>query len=273
MAVSRPEFVILGAGALGSIIGAHLARAGRSVMMLARGQRARDIERDGLRIRGLAEFTQQVPVLNDPSRFVAADVLIIATKAIATGATLAAIRGASVQSVFSVQNGIMKNDHLIATWGVGAALGALADTSGELLPSGEVLFTRNEQLRIGEIAGGHSVRAQRIAASIDAAGVRTGAVPDIESLEWSKFAAWTGLMSLSVATRAETWKFLCDPDLALIAARLVREVAPAGRDSRRVPRARGRRNDSGRRRTTQGDRPPAPHVDTAGSERRPTSGG
>ena len=153
MAVSRPEFVILGAGALGSIIGAHLARAGRSVMMLARGQRARDIERDGLRIRGLAEFTQQVAVLNDPLRFVAADVLIIATKAIATAATLAAIQGASVQSVFSVQNGIMKNDHLIATWGVGAALGALADTSGELLPSGEVLFTRNEQLRIGEIAG------------------------------------------------------------------------------------------------------------------------
>ncbi|MGH8301247.1 MAG: ketopantoate reductase family protein, partial [Steroidobacteraceae bacterium] len=34
------EFAILGAGAIGSILGAHLARAGHSVIIIARGDRA-----------------------------------------------------------------------------------------------------------------------------------------------------------------------------------------------------------------------------------------
>ena len=34
------KIVILGAGALGTVLGAHLARAGEDVTLLARGQRA-----------------------------------------------------------------------------------------------------------------------------------------------------------------------------------------------------------------------------------------
>ena len=34
------KIVILGAGALGSVLGAHLTRAGEDVTLLARGQRA-----------------------------------------------------------------------------------------------------------------------------------------------------------------------------------------------------------------------------------------
>ena len=32
------DFAVLGAGAMGSILGGHLARAGHSVVMLARGE-------------------------------------------------------------------------------------------------------------------------------------------------------------------------------------------------------------------------------------------
>ena len=48
------DFAILGAGAIGSILGAHLARAGHRVVMLARGSRATYLEQHGLAIRGLA---------------------------------------------------------------------------------------------------------------------------------------------------------------------------------------------------------------------------
>jgi 2-dehydropantoate 2-reductase len=118
----------------------------------------------------------------------------------------------------------MKNDQLSAAWGRERVLGALANTSGELLPDGEVLFTRNEQLCIGELDGGVSARAARIAKIIDDSGVRAGAVGDIQSLEWSKFAAWAGMMVSAVTTRAVTWKYLTDPDSALVLARLVREI-------------------------------------------------
>jgi 2-dehydropantoate 2-reductase len=228
------EFAILGAGAIGSIIGAHLARSGHTVAMLARGRRAEDIERRGIRIKGLTEFSQRVPVLTDLSQFSGADVLIVATKTHGTEAALAPLLHAKIGVAFSIQNGLMKNEQLAAAWGRERVLGALADTSGELLPSGETLFTRNEQLYIGELTSGDSIRARRIAGIIDGSGVRTSAVSDIESLEWSKFAAWAGLMVLSVTTRAVTWKYLIDPDSALVLARMVREVGALAA-ARKIP--------------------------------------
>src|SRR6185437_12182716 len=225
MTTGKLEFAILGAGAIGSIIGAHLARSGQTVTMLARGRRAQEIEQQGLRIRGLVEFTQRVSVLTDVSTFEGADVLIVATKTHGTEASLAPLKGARIGTALSIQNGLMKNGLLAAVWGTEHVLGALANTSGEQLPTGETLFTRNEQLCVGELAGGVSARAQRIAAAINDSGVRAVAVADIESLEWSKFASWAALMVLSVTTRSVTWKYLIDRDAALVLARIVREVA------------------------------------------------
>jgi 2-dehydropantoate 2-reductase len=224
MAQAQAEYAILGAGALGSIIGAHLARSGRSVLMLARGQRARDIETMGVRITGLANFSQPVRVLADASQFRSAEVLIVATKTHGTDEALQSIRHAEIGVAFSVQNGLMKDDQLAEVFGRGHVLGALADTSGELLPTGEALFTRNEQIYIGELDGGISERADRVASVMGSSGVRTRAVTGIEGLEWSKFAAWAGMMVLSVTTRAATWKFLTDPGTALVVVRLVREI-------------------------------------------------
>jgi 2-dehydropantoate 2-reductase len=218
------EFAILGAGAIGSIIGAHLARAGHAVVMLARGARADTLQARGLSIRGLSEFTIPVPVLRDPRSLKGAANLIVATKTPGTSAALAALAHASFDLTFSIQNGPQKDELLARAFGRERVLGALADTSGELLPDGDVLFTRNVSIYVGELGGGLSERAQRLARTIDAAGVACSASAHIETLEWSKFCAWAGLMALSVITRAATWKFLSDPDAALLLVRLVREV-------------------------------------------------
>jgi 2-dehydropantoate 2-reductase len=222
--MAEVEFAILGAGAIGSILGAHLARAGHSVLMLARGRRAQQIAADGLRLTGLAEFAQPVPALSEPAQFTGAAALIVATKTYGTAAALAALRGAAVGVALSIQNGLMKNALLADVFGSPRVLGALANLSGELLPSGEVLFTRNTRLYIGELDGSDSARARAIAATIDAAGVRSSAAPEILSLEWSKFAAWAPMMILSVTTRALTWKYLLDDGAARVLVRLVREV-------------------------------------------------
>lgn len=218
------EFAIAGAGALGSIIGAHLARAGHSVLMLVRERRAQQIAQQGLCIKGLVEFSQPVPTLTEASRLNGAAVLIIATKTYATEAILASLRGVNIGVAFSIQNGMMKDDLLAAAFGRERVLGSLADISGEMLGSGEVLFTRNHNLFVGELDGSDSTRARHIASTIDAAGVRMRADPDILSLEWSKFAAWSAMMALSVTTRALTWKYLIDPGTAQVAVRVVREV-------------------------------------------------
>lgn len=222
--MDNAEFAILGAGAIGSIIGAHLAHAGRSVIMLARERRALQIRQRGLRIRGLVEFSQPVPVLTDPAQLRACGVLIVAIKTHATEAALAPLSGAAVASALSIQNGMLKDQQLAHAFGAQSVLGAVADTSGELLDNGDVMFTRNANLYVGELDGSDSRRAREIASTVNASGVHSKAVTDIQSLEWSKFAAWAGMMVLSVTTRAATWKYAVDPGAALVLARIVREV-------------------------------------------------
>lgn len=220
----KAQFAILGAGAIGSIIGAHLARAGHSVVMLARGRRGEHVEREGLRITGLADFTVRTPTIVDPSRFAGAETLIVATKTIGTGEALDALRSAPIDVAFSIQNGLWKNDQLVRSFGRERVLGSLANTSGELMPSGEVLFTRNVNIFVGELDGGDSERARAIATAIEASGVRSTAVPNILEREWTKFVGWTGLMAMSVVTRASTGAYLSDPDCAALLVRLAREM-------------------------------------------------
>jgi len=214
---------------MGSILGAHLARAGHRVTMLARGERAAELERHGLRIRGLTEFSTPVHTMRDPESLASAAVLIVATKTPGTGAALAPLRSARLGVALSIQNGPLKNELLSEAFGAQRVLGALADTSGELLPDGEVLFTRNVNIMIGELDGTESTRARELARTIDASGVRAASTREIVTLEWSKFCVWVGLMALSVATRAETWKYLSDPDAALLLVRLVREMGALAR--------------------------------------------
>src|SRR5215204_3186483 len=106
------NFTILGAGAIGSILGAHLARAGHSVVMLARGKRAQQVRSEGLRIRGLGEFSVPVQVIENPAELLRTDVLIIATKTLGTAASLATLSHLDLDAAFSIQNGVQKNDLL-----------------------------------------------------------------------------------------------------------------------------------------------------------------
>jgi 2-dehydropantoate 2-reductase len=218
------ELAILGAGAMGSILGAHLARAGHSVAMLARGRRAEQVRAEGLRLTGLAPFAVPIEVIDDPVRLRETHVLIVATKAIGTAESLKPLAGAKIGRAFSIQNGVLKNDLLAAAFGAPHVLGALANMSGELKPSGEVLFTRNAGLQIGALDGDVPRAVRTLAETIDSSGVRCAAVPDVAAREWSKFAAWVGMAGAAITTRAVTWKYLVDPDAALVVVRLIREM-------------------------------------------------
>ncbi|HEV8018292.1 MAG TPA: 2-dehydropantoate 2-reductase [Steroidobacteraceae bacterium] len=218
------DFAILGAGAMGSVVGAHLARAGHAVVMLARGERATYLEKNGLTVTGLAQFTTPVHTLRDPRSLAGAGTLIVATKTPGTAEALRALQHARFEVTLSIQNGPLKNELLAQAFGRERVLGALADTSGELLPGGEVLFTRNVCIYVGELDGGESARAQRLAHTLESSGVRAAATAEIQTLEWSKFCAWVGLMALAVTTRALTWKFMVDEDAARLLVRLVREM-------------------------------------------------
>ena len=219
------KFAILGAGALGTILGAHLSRAGHEVAMIVRGDRLRTLQRQGLVLNGLSEIRARPTIIDDPQKLRETGTLIIATKAIDTSAALETLRHVRIDQAFSVQNGVLKNELLAGVFGYSRVIGAMADFSGELLANGEVKFTRNVSLHLGEEKGGASPRVDELAAAIDGAGVRCAAASNIRTREWSKYAGWIAQFPLAVLTRQITWKFLMDERSAMVIVRIVREAA------------------------------------------------
>jgi 2-dehydropantoate 2-reductase len=218
------KIIVLGAGALGSIIGAHLVRAGDDVVFIARGHRAAFLQQHGIVITGLVDFAVPVTVITQPYEIQEADVLLVTVKTYDTEPALASVRHLRVGSVLSVQNGVLKNEQLAHVFGWEQVLGAAATVSGEVLPDGTVRFTLNERLALGELPAGTSERAQALVATLVRAGLRAVVSPHIQSVEWSKYVAVAGLMAVAGLTRLATAQFLNDPEGALLMARLAQEL-------------------------------------------------
>jgi 2-dehydropantoate 2-reductase len=219
------NIVILGAGALGSILAAHLIEADHKVALIARGRRAKQVSDNGLLVGGLSEIKARCEVLSEKDAVPDAELLIVTVKTYDIESAIAPLASRKFDSVFSVANGVLKNTQLAQCFDVPAVLGCMADTSGELLASGEVRFTRNICLHIGEFDGELSRRATTIAAAINSSGVNTVAQDNIQTIEWSKFVGWVALLILAVSTQRETGKFLADRNCAHLAAMIIHEMA------------------------------------------------
>lgn len=219
------KFVIVGAGALGSIIAGHLVKAGQDVCLVARGKRAADLKNKGIALTDIVDVSVPCMVVENIREIKAADVLIIAVKTYDMDGVLADVDHLDVACVLSVQNGVMKNEQLAVVFGKEKVLGAAAFFSGELMLDGAVSFTLNSRFCIGEWPQGTSQRVDDIVSVVADAGINCEAVPKIQSIEWSKFTGWVGMMAPAVLTRVETYKFLSHVQTATICARMMREVA------------------------------------------------
>ena len=217
------KFVIIGAGALGSVFAGHLARAGEDVSLIARGARARYLNEQGITVTGLADFNVDCRVITEPRDIQQADVLIVAVKTYDTASALESVRHLEVPVVLSLQNGVLKDIQLADTFGYQNTLGAAVFTSAEMTAEGPVSFTVN-QLYVGELPEGTSKRVQRLVEVLVAAGIAAEELPHIQTTEWCKFAGWVGAMAASVLTRLATHKFFSDSDSAMVCSRLIRET-------------------------------------------------
>ncbi|MDA0770513.1 MAG: hypothetical protein BZY79_04855 [SAR202 cluster bacterium Casp-Chloro-G4] len=219
------KFAVLGVGALGSIIAAHLIKAGYDVQVIARGSRAAHLKGHGFTITGLSDINVPCTVVTDPMLLTDVDVLIITVKTYDMDEALASVAHVNARSVLSVQNGVMKDEQISEVFGQQATLGVATAASGELRPNGEVEFTINESIYIGELLGEKTQRVHEIVDALVKSGVGAQVSDHIVSMEWSKFVPWMAIVAMSALTRLETYKFLSDPDHSHLMAGLLREIA------------------------------------------------
>ena len=76
------RFIIYGAGAVGSLFGAYLARAGQNVILIGRELHVDKIRRDGLRVKTADDgFVVPLPAVTMPSdiEYQESDIIFLTT--------------------------------------------------------------------------------------------------------------------------------------------------------------------------------------------------
>ena len=111
------RFVVLGAGAIGGVVGGRLAQHGHDVLLIARGANYEAIRTNGLRIESPDDVvTVNVPVVDDPSRISwrSDDILLLATKTQDTEDALRNLASAPrTLPIFCAQNSV-ENERIAA---------------------------------------------------------------------------------------------------------------------------------------------------------------
>jgi 2-dehydropantoate 2-reductase len=227
------KIVIVGAGALGSVIGGCLARAGEEVTLVdIANPHLEAIARKGVQVTGFQDFFAPVRATDRPAEIKEADFLLFLTKSMDTEKALEGVSHLPIQYASSIQNGVAKDERLAKVFGKEKVLGGLTLIAAQRPEPGVVEWTSEGITYFGEMSGGSSPRVSHLVEVFQRAGLKAEAKENILSVEWSKFIPWAVTGMMSALTRLPFPRILQTPELASLLVRMVRELS-------RIPAARG----------------------------------
>ena len=229
MANESLRVAMLGAGGVGGVYGGELSRAGHAVAFLARGGNLDAIRSRGLEVRTPeGAFTAAVDAADDPASLGARDLAILAVKtysleSILPAARLLAGRGATILPLL---NGVDAAERLVAG-GVPkeSILGGLTSVSAARVAPGVVERRSTfQRVTVGELGGGASDRARRVAAALGSAGIETSVSEDIVLDLWRKLAFISSMAAACGLSRSPVSAMREAPYGMLLFERAVNEV-------------------------------------------------
>ncbi len=200
---STPDYVVVGAGAIGGTVGARLVSDGQSVLFCdVAVDHVRAINSDGLRIEGPVEQLRvQAPAVIPADLPTDLHRVLLSVKAQDTAAALRDLtsRLAPDGFVVSLQNGL--NESVIAhTVGETRTVGGFVNFGADYIEPGRIFFGGHGAFFIGELDGRPSDRVANLVRDIRYAH----ATDNIFGYLWSKLAyaailAATAVSDLSMA--------------------------------------------------------------------------
>ena len=242
---------VMGAGAIGAYMGAKLARAGAEVSLVARGAHLAAMRANGVRlITEDGEFVERPVCTDDPAELGPQDYVILALKA------------HSVPGCVEMMQPLLGNDTAIVTavngipyWyfhGHGGALaGATLETvdpggkqwkrlrperaigcvvypATEVVEPGVVKHIYGDKFPIGEPNGQRSERIERLAALLEAAGLKAPIRDNIRDEIWLKLWGNLCFNPISALTHATLDAIAHDPGTRAIARTMMLEAKTIG---------------------------------------------
>jgi len=228
------RIAVIGAGGIGAIYGASLAKAGADVIFVARGAHLAAMREHGLKIEGDRGEMHVSPAhaTDDPSSIGPVDVVLFCVKlwdVESAGAAIRPIVGPKT-AVIPLQNGVDAHERLIPVLGREAVMGGTAFVTGSIIAPGVVRQTgAYQRMTFGELDGTISPRGKCLAELCAAAGFEGILSPDVLVPLWDKFTMLVPLANVNALTRAPLGKYRADPDSWSLVEGSVHETVAVGR--------------------------------------------
>jgi 2-dehydropantoate 2-reductase len=201
------RIAVVGTGALGSLYAGYLARSGEEVYAI-------DIKEDiisairssGIRIVEPEGNEVSIPLKKatlNPEEIGKADLVILLPK---SRQTQDAARNARClfgpETVgLTVQNGLGNPETIEAIVGKGKILAGVTMNASTYLGPGRMLYAGRGETALGEMRGGPSPRAEKIAAAFNKAGLSTHVSPEVWNEVWGKLLVNAGVNPVTAITR------------------------------------------------------------------------
>ena len=246
------RLVVLGAGAIGGFLGAHLARAGADVVLIARGPHLDAMRESGLRvIEAEGDWTVRVNVTDDFAAIRDATVVFVTLKAHSlppVADRIASNLGAAT-SVVSAQNGIpwwyfqrlggdLDGIHLetVDPGGTvaraidpGRVIGCVVYPATSLVSPGVVRHVEGDRFSLGELDGSQSPRCVELSHLLASAGLKAPVQSRIRAELWLKLLGNAVFNPLSALTRATLGEMTRSPLVATVVRGAMEEVDAVAR--------------------------------------------
>jgi 2-dehydropantoate 2-reductase len=246
------KLCIYGAGAVGGLMAAWLARAGHEVSVVARGAQLEAIRRSGLRIRsGGEETAYKVRAEQDAAVLGPQDYVLLAVKAQSLGDVadrIQALVGADT-SILTAMNGVPwwffdrlgfgNGRERLETLDPGGKLsraiptervvGCVIHLAASTPEPGLISHNMGRRLIVGEPGGKNTQRTMRIAEALTSAGFETVVTESIEKEFWVKLLGNVSFNPVSALTMSTADRLIEDREVKAYMVEVMREVLAIGR--------------------------------------------
>lgn len=227
------EILIVGAGAMGSLLGALLVPFANVCLLTTNAEHAQAIGQQGIALTGLDGAVRRlaIPVLTDPRQYGRrADLVLVCTKARATGEAARTAQEVLVEDglVLTLQNGLGNLERIAAVVGGRRAAAGTTAQAATLLAPGQVRHAGSGPTVLG--AGpGQSATVAAVARLFNQAGIETRVTDDVDALLWSKLIVNVGINALTALLRVPNGILAQVPECEALMGQAVAEAVAVAR--------------------------------------------
>jgi len=241
------KFLIAGAGAIGSYIGARMCRAGLDVTLLGRGPHLQAMQEHGVKIRSAeGDFEVRPRVAHSPAEVGAVDVIFLTAKSHSLTQLAPQLKRVFEPEtvVVSMQNGIpwwyfqgfsgewdgLRLERVDPGGVISEAIearrviGSVVYLGTEVITSGVIQHAEGNRISLGEADGTRSDRTRKIAEALIASGFRAPVTTQLRQEIMVKLLGNASFNPVSALTRATLVQMARDPGVSALIRNIMCEV-------------------------------------------------